>query len=361
MTSYAAFGILCLQIYMYHVCFGPSDRRWLQVLVWMVFLISLVFQVCETYEGWWTLGSGWGRLDHLVFYTKSSTLHAFFNGVAASMVQGFYAWRIFVLGKSYWIPLIICLLLREVTSVATLDESNSIITAWGGLSVAADVLVTLTMVFYMLRQRKRSTFKETTTLVENAIKYIVETGAITTFSIVIELVVFLTLQSTNYHFILSSGQLVHTETQLRIRSHNALWSDQQNSFSEGGSVPAAVHVGSESVEFEDRPGLSWSGFVLVKVGTPAVTGYDSPDYHSYYTFTPLFRLLLSLTLSSPRQLFYTPNTTPHSHFTLSLLLTLNTLTGDIATFNISCLIINTNESGLRMFVHKTRQKCLLFG
>ncbi|KAF9067765.1 hypothetical protein BDP27DRAFT_1403684, partial [Rhodocollybia butyracea] len=50
MTSYAAFGILCLQIYMYHVCFGPSDRRWLQVLVWMVFLISLVFQVCETYE-----------------------------------------------------------------------------------------------------------------------------------------------------------------------------------------------------------------------------------------------------------------------------------------------------------------------
>ncbi len=58
------------------------------------------------------------------------------------------------------------------------------------------------MVFCMLRERRRSAYKQTITRLENAIKYIIETGAITSGMLLIILILFLALQNTNYHYIL---------------------------------------------------------------------------------------------------------------------------------------------------------------
>ncbi|KIK51279.1 hypothetical protein GYMLUDRAFT_64909 [Collybiopsis luxurians FD-317 M1] len=65
------------------------------------------------------------------------------------------------------------------------------------------------MVFFMLKARKKTTYKQTITRVENAIKYIIETGAITAIIMLLELALFLALPNETYNYMVffSSGKI----------------------------------------------------------------------------------------------------------------------------------------------------------
>ncbi|KIK64594.1 hypothetical protein GYMLUDRAFT_56680 [Collybiopsis luxurians FD-317 M1] len=184
-----------------------------------IFIISpseeVVFQILETYIAWWSLGSGWGLLERIkIFPPEANPLPALI-GIDISFTHAFYCWRIFILGKSYIIPVIISLISAAQLSLSIyvsamilkvfetrqlLDEFTAAISAWNACSAAADSLITAAMVFFLLRERKNATYKHTIMRVETAIKYIIETGAITVIVMLVELAIFLALPDETYSY-----------------------------------------------------------------------------------------------------------------------------------------------------------------
>lgn len=50
MLSYFLFGILCVQIYFYHIAF-PRDSIWLKLYVGLVFCLELVLTILAGFDG----------------------------------------------------------------------------------------------------------------------------------------------------------------------------------------------------------------------------------------------------------------------------------------------------------------------
>ncbi|KIK53478.1 hypothetical protein GYMLUDRAFT_63716 [Collybiopsis luxurians FD-317 M1] len=184
------------------------------------------------------LGSGWGQLDHVIKFPPEANPLPSFIGVDVLLTHVFYGWRIFMLGKSYIIPVIVGLVSfyfgnprtdRAKYESLLLDFGNSVccsdlrfshgmaisvwyinlLKIWIVFLAAADLLITAglvlsrsAMVYFMFRERRKTTYKHTITRLENAIKFIIETGAITAVLMVVELILFLTLPNENYNYMI---------------------------------------------------------------------------------------------------------------------------------------------------------------
>lgn len=63
-----------------------------------------------------------------------------------------------------------------------------------------DVLIATSMVVLLLRAGSRTTFKSTSSVVNKMITLTIETGAITAFASIVEMILLLSLKETNLHF-----------------------------------------------------------------------------------------------------------------------------------------------------------------
>ncbi|KIK53480.1 hypothetical protein GYMLUDRAFT_1026208 [Collybiopsis luxurians FD-317 M1] len=182
----------------YQIAFRGSDRLWLRVLgdyigcLSFTMLISeVVFQVLETFIAWWGFGSGWGLPERIEFFPPEANPIPALIGFDVSFTYAFYCWRIFMLGKSYIIPVIVCL----------------ISTAQLALSIYISAMILKVVELQLVHEFNAAI--STITRVENAIKYIIETGAITAIVMLVELALFLALpnETYNYMVVFSSGKI----------------------------------------------------------------------------------------------------------------------------------------------------------
>ncbi|KIK56615.1 hypothetical protein GYMLUDRAFT_61877 [Collybiopsis luxurians FD-317 M1] len=119
------------------------------------------------------------------------------------------------------------------------------------------------MMLFMLRECKKTTYKQTITCVENAIKYIIETGAITVIVMLVELAFFLALPKETYNYVicgkvyansllanlksritfLSSGtaHLYQSNSDLRSMVNNSLWPVSSDTKQKHESPTTASH------------------------------------------------------------------------------------------------------------------------
>ncbi|KAJ7263917.1 hypothetical protein C8J57DRAFT_1626476 [Mycena rebaudengoi] len=152
--SYAFLGILVFQLALY-LQHHPNDPLWLKILA-----------QCGA--------SGWGDLDALngLKVTWSFAVLPLLTALVASIIQFFFAWRIWRLEGSIIIPISIYMvsLLQGVmapycTIQAWLGHATRYLltyaTTWLGASAFADVLTTAAMVIILFRKRAVSVFKET--------------------------------------------------------------------------------------------------------------------------------------------------------------------------------------------------------
>jgi len=127
------------------------------------------------------------------------------TAIVAFVVQTFYAYRIQILTKSYFIPIVITLLalLQLAGGIAegviahqiSLFSSNLLTRkiyvstgVWNGCSAACDVLIAASMTYSL--SQKKTTWKPTQRIVQRLTRLIVVTGILTAAIAIINLVLF---------------------------------------------------------------------------------------------------------------------------------------------------------------------------
>ncbi|KAJ7210038.1 hypothetical protein GGX14DRAFT_565840 [Mycena pura] len=215
MWSWFLYGILVVQVYMYSQVF-TRDSNGIKALVWSMFFLESVFTLLQTIAAWNAYGVGWGDVDTLTNIDWSWDPLPTMNGFLAAMAQSFYIWRIYRLTKKPWIPaLIACVMLTQMTlasyygivvsvterTVAKLISLSPEVTAWLVGSATCDLLITITLVSILWRQRQETRFQRTTGIINKLIRFSVETGSVTSAAAIIEVILWLTSRQWNFHFI----------------------------------------------------------------------------------------------------------------------------------------------------------------
>ncbi|KAF9484539.1 hypothetical protein BDN70DRAFT_872318 [Pholiota conissans] len=203
LLNWGLYGILVVQVYIYWTAF-PSDQWHTKTLVYSLFILDTLQSILLAKDGFATFASGFGNKDQLnsvgLVWFSVPVLAA----VVSLIVECFFAYRIWVLsGRSYYIPSAIVatsvtqavaailagIKALQVQKYSLLQESARVqITVWHVGSAACDVLIALSMCYYLW---KRDTgFKRTHTMIVRLIQLTIETGTATASVAIIDLILF---------------------------------------------------------------------------------------------------------------------------------------------------------------------------
>jgi len=133
------------------------------------------------------------------------------NSIISCSAQFFYAWRIWVLSNSIWVPgaifMVACVqggtgfysgwFVHNVGVWSKVPEAYKTTCVWLGGTALCDGLITASMIFYL--HRSRTGFKATSNILAKFIRVTIETGLICAAFAILDLAFFLRFQSTNYH------------------------------------------------------------------------------------------------------------------------------------------------------------------
>ncbi|KAI0321918.1 hypothetical protein OF83DRAFT_1280079 [Amylostereum chailletii] len=217
--SWLLLGISVVQLYIYHISF-PHDRKGIQFLVYVVFALDIFLTVVAAAMGWHVLCAGWGRTTNLVRPGWTFAAIGAGDGITATLVQAFYAWRIYVLKKWRVLPILVVMIalaqlgstLSIAAGIATLQDIAGLLpyfprtTIWLGGGALADILIAASMVYLLFSAKKNShALKSSDRVINRLIQLSIETGIITAASAIIELGLFLgpATKNTNLHLFFS--------------------------------------------------------------------------------------------------------------------------------------------------------------
>jgi len=153
--------------------------------------------------------TNYGHPERLLVLPKSLLASTFFGSVVSFGVQIFFAFRIYSLSKSLWVPCICWAL-----SLFRFVPPNVILFAFGhkpapeflgrfgplfdaiwAASAANDLLIAGTLV-YLLYGKRDKVFQRTTAIVDKLILWTIETGVVTGIASIVMMIVFISLPST---------------------------------------------------------------------------------------------------------------------------------------------------------------------
>ncbi|KAJ7325852.1 hypothetical protein DFH08DRAFT_816927 [Mycena albidolilacea] len=191
--SHVLFGVTTTQTYIYYSRF-PEDPPQLKALVSVVWICEFVHAMCigdAVYD--YTI-SNYGNPERLAgALPKSLMATSFLTAIIATLVQGFFTFRVHTLSKRLYITLVISvmLFLRLLSTCGVFVTGISMTSLlsferqWGWMvivslvfSSAADLTITTLLVAFLLNQRF-GVRSRTTALVDKLIAWTIETGLIT--------------------------------------------------------------------------------------------------------------------------------------------------------------------------------------
>ncbi|KAJ6481241.1 hypothetical protein C8R47DRAFT_1322271 [Mycena vitilis] len=215
---WALMGSILIQVYDYHNKVRQTDMISIQVLVYTVFMIEIVHTFMITHSIWAMLVESWGDINGVIHAPWSSSTTPLLNGIVATQVQSFFAWRIHRLwtsrvGQGIAVVIIVISLLQLGAATATtveyvklardtskLVDLNVVADLWLVSSFVGDAIIAAAMVFVLRRARNQSAFRGTETLLNRLIINTIETGAITAGLALITLILY-KLYPTNFLFL----------------------------------------------------------------------------------------------------------------------------------------------------------------
>ncbi|KAJ7149713.1 hypothetical protein C8R46DRAFT_1125850 [Mycena filopes] len=226
--NYALLGCVAIQVYVYVLTF-PNDKIAVKALVYSVFLLDLLQTGFATHYAWYVLASGWG--DPLALLSTPWTLATLapLTALVAFLVQIFYSWRIWVISRhdKKFIPILSIIGLLAIAScvagwytgialpnggsgpLAQVNLKRSVktfnldpsVTTWLAGSMACDVIITITLVF-LLAVHRNEALHTTKRIVHRAMRMAIETGALTSAAVIVELALILNVSTTSWYFML---------------------------------------------------------------------------------------------------------------------------------------------------------------
>ncbi|KAK0465907.1 uncharacterized protein EV420DRAFT_800673 [Desarmillaria tabescens] len=192
--SFLLLGAMFLQVYIYFDRY-PKDNIWLKAFVIVLFTLDVLDSV---FVLMWIYNLLIDNFGNLVAFTKTdwtATMDPVLEGIMAGMVQGFFAWRIWVLTKNYFYlgVIVLCILTSFAGSMATniicfLTDGSA---DWNGLrnEMGVPVLVWLipaalgdlviTVIIAMYLQRAKGSIRQTNRILDRITRLTMQNGFLT--------------------------------------------------------------------------------------------------------------------------------------------------------------------------------------
>ncbi|KAJ3719472.1 hypothetical protein EV361DRAFT_261466 [Lentinula raphanica] len=212
--NWGLFGCSAVQVYLYYLNF-PKDSWKLKSLVYGLFIWDIMQTAMYTSTVFNSLASGWGNVVALEALGIIWFDIPFMSGVASCIVQCFYAWRIYVLGRSAPLSLfIVALALMEgaaaialgisikihVQTFSDLQSKTFVVTSvWLLGSASCDVIISVCMLYLLTRARKSTSYRHTENMLSRLIRLTVGGGLLTTSVAIVDAIMYLVFQHNNYH------------------------------------------------------------------------------------------------------------------------------------------------------------------
>ncbi|KAK7459663.1 hypothetical protein VKT23_009644 [Stygiomarasmius scandens] len=196
-------GVLVVQVYFYHISF-PKDSNLIKTLVYGLFVLDILQTVLVTADAFHWFVFGFGNMDQLDDTFLNSWDVPLLDSVISLIVQCFYSWRIFILTKSWILPVIIVLVSMTQcgAGVATAVNAHKLgklhlistevaeQTTWLVGSAVADILITGVMTWTLLKSRSKE-LPSSNGMIDRLVMLTVETNGATALTAVISLILFL--------------------------------------------------------------------------------------------------------------------------------------------------------------------------
>ncbi|KAH8995517.1 hypothetical protein EDB86DRAFT_1095667 [Lactarius hatsudake] len=212
--SVMLFGITTLQTWIYYWKYGNRDQKALKLFIAVVFLLDALHTSLCVYSIYWYLVLNFGNVEILDVSLWAMNVQVDVNTLIDYMVQLFYARRVYIVGGSVIIPIIIvifgtaCLTLGlvftvRVTTIRLWSRYASLIpvTCIGlGSAVAADILIAVSMCWFLYH--KRTGFARTDSVIMTLMTYSVQSGLLTSVFTCAVLISFAIAPSTMYSYML---------------------------------------------------------------------------------------------------------------------------------------------------------------
>ncbi|KAH8078738.1 hypothetical protein BXZ70DRAFT_901863, partial [Cristinia sonorae] len=205
LLNWGLFGVLSVQCYMYYLAF-PKDRLVIKSIVSFMLITELVQTVMCTRDAFREFGSGWGDLNELDDVGWLWFSIPFIEAIVSGTSQIFYAWRIWVIGKSVWVPAVVSLCSHSQCSPSVSHPFLAIVqersfrstSVWLGGTALCDIIITVSMLYYL--HRAKSEYKATTTVLTKIVNITVQTGLICAAFAILDLTFFIATPEQNYYF-----------------------------------------------------------------------------------------------------------------------------------------------------------------
>jgi len=217
-------GFILMQTYTYYHN-SQYDRGLFKAFIYISVLIEIAATGVECYVGYYYLVGGWGDIAANVVEVppKAFLFQPLFDAVLGTMVQSFFAWRIWVFGvvaEPQWRLLsklasaLIVLLsfLALACSVAfpilffKVDSQPSlwattkpVVTTWTVASAVADIIITSCMFAILRHARSKTYLTATRDTLSRLIRLTVQTGSLTSLLAIATIAIFLREPFGNMH------------------------------------------------------------------------------------------------------------------------------------------------------------------
>jgi len=227
------FGITLLQTYQYYDRYW-SDAWWLKFFVAVITILDALQLVTVVHANWWYLIEHYANPQALQYVPWSLGLETGLTSSIGFLVQTFFAMRVYILSRGNgWMTALImlCALSQFVIGVyytaagqhtqlaATIETIIWASTAALACSIAGDVLITLSMCYYLYLGR--SGIASSDRMIHVLIKYTVNTGLLTTVSAICTIILSETFSSTfwdtMFYFVVSKCYVNSTLATLNAR------------------------------------------------------------------------------------------------------------------------------------------------
>ncbi|KAH9836733.1 uncharacterized protein C8Q71DRAFT_759408 [Rhodofomes roseus] len=227
------FGITLLQTYQYYDRYW-SDAWWLKLFVAVITILDALQLVTVVHANWWYLIGNYANPMALQYIPWSLGLETGLTSSIGFLVQTFFAMRVYILSRGNgWMTglIMLCALSQFVIGVyytaagqhtqlaATIETIIWASTAALACSIAGDVLITLSMCYYLYLGR--SGIASSDRMIHVLIKYTVNTGLLTTLSAICTIILSETLPSTYwdtmFYFVVSKCYVNSTLATLNAR------------------------------------------------------------------------------------------------------------------------------------------------
>ncbi|KAG9225242.1 hypothetical protein CCMSSC00406_0007073 [Pleurotus cornucopiae] len=250
------FGFLAAQISRYHDNF-PNDRLMLRVVARTSFLLSFLLASMVLYElAADALAENNGRrgIPNGTGSGIAPMMIILLNGFAMSVSQVFFSSRIRQISHKKWLQILICVLsaLQLGGSIGhalwsnftTIPISDAFSSAWMASNIACDLLITLSMIWFLRQAKGGATFRPTKTMLAKVLAFTLETGLITTLWMVSQLILQTSLLQSRNHvdayllFFYASGTLYSVWLLATLNARSSFNKDLP-SFVDADSLPTA--------------------------------------------------------------------------------------------------------------------------